>query len=277
LASGRTAEIYPWDDGRILKLHRAGSARSEALRELVVNRRVTDVGIPAPRVFEGDAADGLVEVGDRVGILFERVDGPSMLADLATHPWRLTHHARTLAELHARMHDHEVTGAQLDDQKARLAKAISASARMTPEIDAASVVRILDKLPGGNRVCHGDVHPDNLVLVGGGSGAKAVALDWENATQGDPAADVARTVLILMLASGTPESSLWERVLARVFGRCFLRVYLSAYLRRSRCGVTRTAIDAWLPVQAAARLAEQIPGERTSLLKLIADRDHIAG
>ena len=271
LASGRTAELYPWDEGRVLKLYRIGEPRVAAVRELAINRYVTEAGIAAPKVFDGDGADGLVEINNRVGILFERVDGPSMLNDLVAHPWRLMRHARRLAELHARMHDHEVIGSRLDDQKGRLAREISAAAEIVPEIDVARILCQVEDLPSGDRVCHGDVHPDNLVLVGGGRRARAVVLDWENATQGDPAGDVSRTMLILRLASGTPESSRWERLLASLFGRWFAYAYVAAYLKRNRCGVTHAAMDGWLPVQAAARLAEQIPGERAALLKLVRD------
>ncbi len=270
LGSGRTAEIYPWDEGRVLKLYRSGEPRVAAARELAINRHVTEAGIAAPKVFDGDGADGLVEINDRVGILFERVDGPSMLNDLVVHPWRLIRHARTLAEVHARMH--EVTGPQFNDQKGRLTRGISAVAEIVPEIDVARILCQVENLPSGDRVCHGDVHPDNLVFVGGGRRARAVALDWENAAQGDPAGDVARTLLILRLASGTPESSRWERLLASLFGRWFARSYLASYLKRNRCGVTDEAVKSWLPVQAAARLAEQIPGERAALLRMIQRR-----
>jgi hypothetical protein len=34
------------------------------------------------------------------GLVMERVEGPTMLGDLAAHPWRLASHARTLATLH---------------------------------------------------------------------------------------------------------------------------------------------------------------------------------
>ena len=52
-------------------------------------------GVPVPQVFEV-LADGLV---------LELVDGPTMFADLRRRPWRIARHARTLAELHARVHE----------------------------------------------------------------------------------------------------------------------------------------------------------------------------
>jgi aminoglycoside phosphotransferase (APT) family kinase protein len=39
------------------------------------------------------------------GLVLEFVDGPTMLADLRQRPWRIARHARTLAELHAQVHE----------------------------------------------------------------------------------------------------------------------------------------------------------------------------
>ena len=52
-------------------------------------------GFPVPRVLEV-RHDSLV---------LERVDGPTMLAELRRRPWRMTGHARLLAQLHHRLHE----------------------------------------------------------------------------------------------------------------------------------------------------------------------------
>ena len=53
-----------------------------------------DHGYPVPEVRDvrGD------------GLVLERVDGPSMMADCRRRPWRLPEHARTLARLHDELH-----------------------------------------------------------------------------------------------------------------------------------------------------------------------------
>src|SRR5688572_4905981 len=60
-------------------------------------------GYPVPEVFEA-RADALV---------LEFVDGPTMAADLRRRPWRLARHARTLAELHDRLHEIPYEGERL--------------------------------------------------------------------------------------------------------------------------------------------------------------------
>ena len=76
-----------------------------------------------------------------------------------------------------------------------------------------------------------------------------VVIDWPNACRGDPAGDVCRSYVILKLHA--------EEIAGR---------YLDAY-----CGVScvpRHAILDWLPYVAAARLAEDVPGEQDRLLEL---------
>ena len=52
-------------------------------------RLVREAGYPAPEVFEVH--------GD--GMVLERVDGSTMLDDLATHPWRVQRHATRWARV----------------------------------------------------------------------------------------------------------------------------------------------------------------------------------
>jgi hypothetical protein len=51
-------------------------------------------GHPVPQVYERTETD----------LILDRLDGPTMLADLARRPWRLVRHARTLAGLHRQLH-----------------------------------------------------------------------------------------------------------------------------------------------------------------------------
>ena len=46
-------------------------------------------------------------------LVLERVDGPTMLAELRRRPWRMAGHARTLAELHDRLHEIPFEGERL--------------------------------------------------------------------------------------------------------------------------------------------------------------------
>jgi aminoglycoside phosphotransferase (APT) family kinase protein len=252
LAQGRTAEIFAWGDARVVKLFREDIPESAVMREFEATRLVHQAGLPVP------SAEAVVEVDGRRGIVFERVEGPTMLCTLASRPWTLAQSAHLLAELHVSMH--RLTAAGLPPLKERLARNIHAAQRL-PDDAMQAALRLLDQLPDGNSLCHGDFHPDNVLMSSRGP----IIIDWPNATQGNPFADVARTSLMFRYGAMPPGTS--SRWLIEAARRLFHRYYLKRYLKLRRA--SRQEIEAWqLPV-AAARLNERIPGEERQLLALI--------
>src|SRR5438045_1269618 len=95
---GFTADVYHWGEGRVVKLFHRWYPPRKAEREYRVTRAVHQTGLPVPAVYE------LVNVDDRCGIVFERVEGPSLFASVQARPWTLFRAVRQLAALHAQVH-----------------------------------------------------------------------------------------------------------------------------------------------------------------------------
>jgi Ser/Thr protein kinase RdoA (MazF antagonist) len=180
---GRTAEVYAWGDHQILKLYRMGMPEDWVRHEARVARVVSAAGLHAPAIGGsargetalGDIAAGdIVEVDGRLGIVYERITGPSMLDTIARRPWTLRSMARQFAAVHATMHN--CARPELPRQRHGLIHAI----HHAPGLDEATRQRALtalDRLPDGESVCHGDYHPDNIILSPQG----AVVIDWMTA------------------------------------------------------------------------------------------------
>ncbi len=117
-------------------------------------------GVPSPAVHE------LVTVDDRLGLVFDRVDGPWALdwPDAAT----------ITARLQADIHD------------------LTAPAELPRLVDTLADLGI-DGLPDGDRIFHGDFHPGNVLAHEG----HWLVVDWSNAHRAPPAADVACSVLAI--------------------------------------------------------------------------------
>jgi hypothetical protein len=98
IGQGRTAEVFAWDSDRALKLYYAGWSASAAEAEYQMAEAVYKSGAPAP------AVDGVMEVDGRHGVIYSRVDGPSLLNHTTARPWTIFRSAHLMAELHARMH-----------------------------------------------------------------------------------------------------------------------------------------------------------------------------
>ena len=118
-------------------------------------------------------------------------------------------------------------------------------------------------LPPGDRLCHGDYHPQNVL----GTLKAPVIIDWGDASRGAPSADVARTLLLLRMAELPPETSAAMRSLAAIGRRMLARRYLAVYRRHA---AERTSqLDDWMFVRAAARFNEEIEVEYPRLLRLL--------
>ncbi len=91
LGSGRDADVYALDDGRVLRRYRAGG---DVTREAEVMRYVHEHGYPVPVVYDADGPD----------LVLDRLDGPTLLAVLADGSVGIADGARILADLHERLH-----------------------------------------------------------------------------------------------------------------------------------------------------------------------------
>ena len=258
ITEGRTAEIYAWGEGRVLKLLRPGFPPGMIQQEEAITRAVYQAGIAAPRIYE------VIEVDGRPGIVYERIDGPSLLAVLEKRPLHLREQAAQLARLQASIHTHSYKNAPAGSpfQKQILANQIQ-EAEVLPEAVRQAVLSLLDRLPGGETLCHNDFHPLNVLVGPHGP----VIIDWESASLGNPCADVARTCLTMTLAQ-LPEgtSSFFKK-----FAEVFLRAYISAYIASYRVLTKNPLSDLrdWQTVQAAAKVQVEVPSNRERWLKVI--------
>jgi uncharacterized protein (TIGR02172 family) len=255
IAEGRTAEIFAWEDGRILKLLRPGFPPSLIVQEERITNTIVQAGIPAPKIY------GLIEINGRPGILYERIDGPALTGLIQQHPFRLRQHAEMLARLHVELHTHSLVG--LPRQKAILAYQVQAAEILPPQVRN-SVLGLLDRLPDGDRLCHNDFHPMNVLVGPGGP----VIIDWESASLGNPCADVARTCLTVALgrpAQGLP--NFWMRKVVEFY----LPAFTSAYLARYRAFAHDRLPDlrAWQTVQAAAKVQDEAPANQGMWIEVI--------
>lgn len=240
IAVGRTAEIYAWEPGWVVKLYFDWFSPEAVKYEQRIAIAIYAAGLPVPAVGE------IVNVAGRKGLLYQRCDGRSMDEDLARHPTRIFSRARKLAELHAQMHAKSLQ-ADLPTLRQRLEYKIRDAKPLLENLRTAAL-QALDSMPDGDRLLHGDFHPGNILL----SQPDIVIIDWIDSSTGSPLADVARTsILALGLAAIHP------RKLSSLSVRILHATYLRHYFKLRPGG--RDEYHRWLPIVAAARLNEGIP------------------
>jgi hypothetical protein len=236
LAAGNTAEIFEWGL-RVMKLYKSPTAKRAAFHEAATSAAVESLGLPVPRVWD------VREVGGRWGVVFDRVTQKSFADQMLGNLDDVPRYLECMVRLHIRIHGHQAI--QFAGLKVRLAANIATST-LLDEPRKQALLEAIAEMPDGDRLCHGDFHPLNIL----GDTADPLIIDWPDARRGDPAADVCRSYLLLKLHAADIATT-----------------YLDAYCHLSN--MDREAALRWLPYVAAAKLAEDVPGERDGLLEII--------
>jgi aminoglycoside phosphotransferase (APT) family kinase protein len=184
----------------------------------------------------------IVEVANRFGLVYARVEGRPMVASMLARPWTIGHYARLLAELQAQVHAVRAPLA-LPTQRERFRWRLERGGRLPPRLQEAAL-RALEALPDGEALCHADFHHNNVLMTAQGP----IIIDWNDSARGDPASDIAWT-WILIATGGAPW---WGRPL--VYWLC------QAYRRRALQlhSIDPSLTRRWTAVAAATRLCDDI-------------------
>jgi Ser/Thr protein kinase RdoA (MazF antagonist) len=165
-----------------------------------------------------------------------RAPGKPFLESMLAQPAVVPAYLAAMVRLHLQIH-----GCAAQTLPSHKAKLLGALGRVTKRLGNARWKRLreaLEALPTGAGLCHLDFHPLNIL----GDPESPMVVDWLDASAGDPAADVCRT--LVLLTPHVPQVA---------------EAYVDAYLAASN--LTREAVLAWRPVIAGARLAEGVPEE----------------
>lgn len=255
IGQGRTAEVYELEDNKILKLYKQDFPKTAIEHEYKVSSALVNNDIPSPKVYE------LIEHDNRSGIIYEKISGATMMKIMSAKPWKIAFYAKKLAELHCSIQ--KTIDCDLPEYKDKLLENINITDLLSDDIKK-KLNAYIDTLGDGNILCHGDFHPDNIIMSAG----KSIVIDWMTATKGDPLADVARTVVLFKYAAIPEEKSFIEKKIIGFVRNKFLNEYLKHYIKIS-CAKPAD-IEKWeLPI-AAARLIEWVPkSEKERLIKYI--------
>jgi len=236
IAAGNVAEIFEFG-ARVAKIYKAATAKPAAFREAALHAAAEAIGLPVPRIW------GVQRFGDRWGIVFDRVEQPSFAEQMSDKSSETSALLDSLVRLQVRIHAQRAL--HFASLNARLAANIAAAA-LLPERKKQSLLESIVHMPEGDRLCHGDFHPMNVL----GEASQPFIIDWPDARRGDPAADVCRSYLLLKLHAA------------------YLALpYLDRYCEEA--AIPRQTVLDWLPYVAAAKLAEDFPGEVGGLLKIV--------
>lgn len=246
LGEGATADVYAWGEGRIVKLYRPEFKASAARHEERVTRIAFEAGAPAPR------SHGVVEIDGRIGIVMSRCDGDTLFAHVASRRLTPQEMGAIGARLHHAIHALPYPSPIWTFRSWALASIELLREQRVPDDVLERVTEVLMTLPEGGVLCHGDLHPGNILVTATGP----VAIDWTSAVQGDPLMDIARQHLTFAMIPADPR---WEAS-RRAADESFLATY--AELTATTVPALLLAVAPYLLVMAAMRMLEATASDR---------------
>ncbi len=242
IATGTRSTVHAVGADVVAKVPLASTPDAWIRHEAMYTAAVRSAGAPAPRVVD------VVEIDGRTVSLYERVRGVSMWRYILDHPNEAAAMGLRLAELHVEVL-RLAPPVTLPRQRDRLACKIRLAA-VTVEPAIGAVLAQIPVDPDRLHLCHGDVHPGNVILSSQGP----VLIDWFDACRGNPAGDIARTRLLIG-AGGATAGSVAHLPEAQLD---VLNQLHDAY--RDAASAAFASSDAefeiWWGIEAAARLGE---------------------
>lgn len=231
---GNTAAVYEWEKGKVLKLFYPGYPKEAVEREYYNSKVISDMDFEKPKAYE------IISCEERIGIIYDKVQGESLL-NWVMETGDLEGCSVYMAKLHKSIIQNKISN--VPDYKEFL-KWNVLNAPLDNSKKREEILQILDKLPDGNALCHGDFHPGNILI----SDDHAIVIDFMNVCHGDFLYDVARTVFLVEYTPVPIEADNIEMLLQ--FKKTLADLYLI------QMNVTRELIQDYISVIIAARAGE---------------------
>lgn len=229
---GNTATVYEWKDNKVLKLFHQGYPIKSIEREFKNAKLIWNMGFPKPRAYE------IISYNKQIGIIYDRLKGESLL-DWLMRTGNIEKCAVYMSKLHKQIMENKIN--DVPNYKDFLRNNIQNGQSLKEKEE---ILYILDKLPNGNTLCHGDFHPGNIFIYNG----QTTVIDFMNICQGHFLYDIARTIFLVEYTPLPAEVKEKEKLLK------FRKSLADLYLREMN--VTRKIIDDYLSVIMAARIGE---------------------
>ena len=230
-------KIYREGD-KLIKTFDKGYSKADILNEALNQARVEETDLNIPKIQAVSVVDGCWS------ITMYYIEGPTLEQLMEENPDKLSDYLELFVNIQRDIHSKRVPLLNMLIEK--MNRKISAA-----DLDATTRYELHTRLSGMKRhtkLCHGDFNPSNVIMAKDGT---PYIIDWAHATQGNAAADVARTYLLFYLNG---KEAMAER-------------YLKLFCKKSDTAIQY--VQKWIPIVAASRLVKAPEEEKAFLMRWI--------
>ena len=182
----RSHKVIYKDGDTVLKVFDSDFSKADILNEALNQARIEETGLPVPKLLEVSI------IGGKWAIRTEFIPGKTLAQLMEDDPDKTDEYLALFVSIQKEIFSKEAP--LLNKIKDKFNRKISAS-----RFDATTRYELhtrLDSMKDHKKICHGDFTPSNIIITPDGD---HYILDWSHVTQGNAAADAARTYMLFCL------------------------------------------------------------------------------
>ena len=237
IAERKTKTVYR-DGDKCIKVFNENHKKFDILNEALNHARIEATGIHVPELFEVTTIDG------KWAIVMKYIPGKTLAQLIEENSEKKMTYLEQFVDIQLSIQS--FTCPMLTQLKDKMKNKINQA-----DLDQATRYDLqarLSGMPTHNKVCHGDFNPSNVILSEDGI---PYVIDWSHVTQGNGAADAARTYLLFCL-NGDIKGAV---------------NYLDLFCKKSE--TSKQYVNRWMPIVAASQSVKGNAEERDFLLSWV--------
>ena len=220
---------------KLVKLFDKGYSKADILNEALNHARVEETDLNIPKIQAVSVVDGCWS------ITMDYIEGPTLEQLMEKNPEKIDEYLELFVDVQMNVQSKRVPLLNMLIEK--MNRKISAA-----DLDATTRYELHTRLNGMKKhikLCHGDFNPSNIIIAEDGT---PYIIDWAHATQGNAAADVARSYLLFYLQG---KEDVAEK-------------YLKLFCKKSDTAIQY--VQKWIPIVAASQMVKGKKEEREFLM-----------
>lgn len=192
LGRGGTGAIYRISEDEIIKVNYNASDMESLKTELVKAKEAFLLGVPTAISFD------IVDCGEgRHGVIYETIKSKCIGEHMQNNPEKIDEYtARYVAQLN-HLHNIRTDNKVFHNAKDNFIKQMQQTSQYLTEEEIAGLNRVLDALPVGQTLVHGDAHPKNIMM----QGDDMFWIDMEMMSVGHPIYDIIAISVVAKISS----------------------------------------------------------------------------
>ena len=229
---GLRSEIYAISEDRVVKAFHSDFTMEMVEKCYKKSQAYIDYGLPAQKPYE------IVKTENGYGIIYDYIHGQGLGKYLHEHPERIETLAVRFADILREIHQVEVkSGSTFPDCKENFKKNLDTLTAHFSKYDIRVMKELLDAMPSGRSLLHGDWHAQNVMLD---EQDVLKIIDTDDSTFGHPILDIGSFQLVVFTVDSHPENAMIIHKMdpeeVKKLWDCFLPAYFQtndkAYLEK---------------------------------------------